>query len=144
MTTVFDVADYILEKAGPMTGMKLQKIVYYSQAWSLVWENTPLFEDKIEAWMNGPVIPTLFERHKGKLHLNSNELSGTSELLSNSQKETIEEVIRFYADKSAQWLNDLTHREKPWRDARHGLSSNHRGNNEISLASMHEYYSSIQ
>jgi len=144
MTTVFDVTDYILEKTGPITVMKLQKLVYYCQAWSLVWENTPLFEDKIEAWMNGPVIPALFERHKGSLHLNKNEISGTSELLSNSQKETIEQVIGFYADKSAQWLNDLTHREKPWRDARQGLSSNHRGNNEISLASMHEYYSSIQ
>ena len=51
---VFDVAAYILEQKGSMTTMKLQKLVYYSQAWSLVWDEKPLFEEAIEAWANGP------------------------------------------------------------------------------------------
>ena len=38
---VFDVAAYILQKTGSMTTMKLQKLVYYSQAWSLVWDEKP-------------------------------------------------------------------------------------------------------
>ena len=37
MLTVFDVASYILKKSGKMTTMKLQKLIYYSQAWALVW-----------------------------------------------------------------------------------------------------------
>ena len=44
MATVFDVARYILEKYGPLSAMKLQKMVYYSQAWSLVWDDAPLFD----------------------------------------------------------------------------------------------------
>lgn len=36
MASVFDVAAYVLEKMGPMSAMKLQKLVYYSQAWALV------------------------------------------------------------------------------------------------------------
>ena len=51
---VLDIAAYILCKQGAMTAMKLQKLVYYSQAWSLVWDDKPLFRERIEAWANGP------------------------------------------------------------------------------------------
>ena len=57
MANVFDAAAYILEKQGAMTAMMLQKLVYYAQAWSLVWDQRPLFGNKIEAWANGPVCP---------------------------------------------------------------------------------------
>ena len=57
MATAHDVAAYILQKKGEMTAMKLQKLVYYSQAWSVVWDERPLFHEKIEAWANGPVVP---------------------------------------------------------------------------------------
>lgn len=60
MATVFDVAEYILQKLGEVTTMKLQKLVYYCQAWSLVWDEQPLFEDDFQAWANGPVCPALF------------------------------------------------------------------------------------
>ena len=42
---VDDVASAILNRLGEMTAMKLQKLVYYSQAWHLVWEEKPLFVD---------------------------------------------------------------------------------------------------
>ncbi len=144
MSTALDVACYVLDKTGSMTAMKLEKIVYYCQAWSLVWDNSPLFADRIEAWKNGPVIPILFEKHKGLFKVNKIDINGNLNNLSSDQKETIDEVIKFYADKSAQWLSDLTHREKPWIEAREGLSLDERGNSEITLSSMHEYYSSIQ
>lgn len=55
MATVFDVAQYILERLGQTTAIKLEKLVYYAQAWHLVWEDTPLFASRIEAWANGSV-----------------------------------------------------------------------------------------
>ncbi len=42
MATVFDVAAYILENTGSISTMKLQKLCYYSQAWSLVWDDKPI------------------------------------------------------------------------------------------------------
>jgi len=48
-----------------MTAMKLQKLAYYSQAWSLVWDEKALFPEKIEAWANGPVVRALYDRHRG-------------------------------------------------------------------------------
>lgn len=60
MPSALDVAQYILEQQGPMPAMKLHKLLYYAQAWSLVWDDEPLFPERIEAWINGPVIPDLF------------------------------------------------------------------------------------
>ena len=53
--SVYDVAAYIVKKTGQISTMKLQKMVYYCQAWSLVWDEKPMFKEKIEAWANGPV-----------------------------------------------------------------------------------------
>ncbi len=61
MATALDVAAFILNKRGPMTAMKLQKLVYYSKAWHLVWEDKLLFTEPIEAWANGPVVPELYK-----------------------------------------------------------------------------------
>jgi|SRR5665213_2251916 len=142
MATVHDVASYILKKYGPTTPMKLQKLVYYCQAWSLVWDEKPLFAARIEAWINGPVIPVLYNKHKGQFKISEWEW-GNSKALNTQQIETIDGVVVFYGSKTAQWLSDLTHRERPWRDARAGLEDGERGNKEISLASLHEYYSSL-
>ena len=46
MNSVFDIAQYILSATGEMTTMKLQKLVYYCQAWSLVWDEEPIFNEK--------------------------------------------------------------------------------------------------
>ena len=50
MADVYDVAAYILKQRGPLTAMKLQKLVYYSQAWSIVWDDDAVFSEEIEAW----------------------------------------------------------------------------------------------
>jgi uncharacterized phage-associated protein len=69
VATVHDVAAYIIEKRGAMTAMKLQKLVYHSQAWPLVWDEKPLFDSRIEAWANGPVVPELYDRHRGMFEI---------------------------------------------------------------------------
>lgn len=142
-TTVFDIVKYILSQTGDISAMKLQKLVYYSQAWSLVWDDKPLFDSKIEAWVGGPVVPDLYQEHKGKFTVSVDDFKGEVSNLSSDNISTIDEVLKAYADKNAQWLSDLTHMEDPWLNARKGLSGSQRGNNEITLASMGEYYSSL-
>lgn len=143
MATVNDVAAYILEQQGEMTAMKLQKLVYYSQAWSLVWDDKPLFRNRIEAWANGPVAPDLYASHRGLYIVVPGMISGYPTALTKEERETIDVVLGYYGDKSSQWLSDLTHAEAPWRNARAGLPPGERGNTEVSLADMAEYYSSL-
>lgn len=145
MATAFDVARYILEQKGTLSAMKLQKLVYYSQAWHAVWDDKPLFQDRIEAWANGPVVPELYKAHRGEFQVSEDMFkSGGSARLAPNEKKSIDVVLDFYGDKSPHWLSLLTHQESPWKDAREGLEPGERGTREITLASMAEYYGSLQ
>ena len=144
--SVFDVAEYICEKfrnsSPPLTAMKLQKLLYYCQSWSLVWNEKAIFREQIQAWANGPVIKELYEKHRGMLYV-ENGFNGEVGKLDESQKDTIDCVLASYGDKTAQWLSDLTHLESPWKEARKGLNASERGSRVISQASLHEYYSGL-
>ena len=142
MANIHDVATYILDKLGLMTAMKLQKLVYYSQAWSLGWDEKPLFSQRIEAWANGPVAPDLYEVHRGMFEVGSWAL-GNKNALTPDEADTVNAVLVFYGGKSSQYLSDLTHKEEPWREARAGLPPGARGTKEITLSSMAEYYGSL-
>ena len=141
--SVLDVALYILEKLGPMTAMKLQKLVYYCQAWSLVWDERPMFSEKIEAWSNGPVVKELFDIHRGEFTVTSQIIPGNSRNIDRTGKETIDSVLEYYGNKGSQWLSDLTHMEDPWKNARAGIPDGSRSNREITHASMAEYYENL-
>lgn len=144
MASVLDVAAYIIEKKGVVTAMRLQKLVYYSQAWHLVWDDEPLFEEHIEAWKNGPVCRALYTLHRGQFQVSSVN-GGDPDRLSSSQKETIDMVLEAYGDKSAIQLSTLTHQEEPWVNARTraNLEDGDSGSEKITHAEMAEYYSRL-
>lgn len=121
--TVHDVASYILDQRGPMTAMKLQKLTYYSQAWSLVFDERPLFNEPIEAWANGPVVPALYSFHRGSYSVSSWE-QGSPSNLDQDARETIEVVMGAYSNLSSLELSNLTHSERPWMEARESLEPN--------------------
>jgi uncharacterized phage-associated protein len=142
MASAHDVAAYILSREGRMTAMKLQKLVYYSQAWSVVWDERALFPEKIEAWANGPVVRDLYDVHRGSFEV-SEWPRGDPGRLTREERATVDSVLDFYGGRSAQWLSDLTHREQPWLSARRGVPDGERGNREIPLSAMEEYYGSL-
>lgn len=138
MPTAHDVARYILD-CQTMSAMKMQKLAYYAQAWHLAREGTPLFEEPIEAWVNGPVVRELYETHRGQFSVNAWPF-GTEEALTKKQKTLIDEVLDTYGRRDAHWLSQLTHGEAPWRDARHGLPDNARSSAVIDPDAMRAYY----
>jgi uncharacterized phage-associated protein len=143
MATVHDVAAYIVKKLGVLSCLKLQKLVYYAQAWSLAWDDRPIFRARIEAWANGPVVPELYRHHRGAFQVTDWPL-GNPGNLNQDERETVNAVIKFYGERSPQWLSDLTHMEAPWIKARKGIGHGEFGNNEITLKSMADYYTSIR
>ena len=90
MANVFDVAKYILEKMGTMSTMKLQKLCYYAQVWSLVWDDTPLFKEEFEAWANGPVCRELFFKTKGQFSVSAEDENGGEGILTDNERDTID------------------------------------------------------
>lgn len=144
MATVFDVASYILDKKGTMTTMKLEKLTYYCQAWSLAWDGVPLFQEEFEAWANGPVCPELFDRHRGKFEVGKELFTGGCRYqFTEEQLETIDSVLDYYGDRDSHYLSELTHKESPWKEARTGISPGERCNVVISKDSMQQYYAGL-
>lgn len=143
MANIFDVAKYILEYKGTMSTMKLQKLCYYAQAWSLVWDDEPLFAEEFEAWANGPVCRELFMKTQGQYSVSASDETGGSDDLTDNQKDTINQVLKHYGDHNAQWLSQLTHMEEPWNQARVGIPAGMGCNRIISKESMAIYYGGL-
>lgn len=147
MASIVETAKYILEKMGTMSTMKLQKLCYYSQAWTLAWDEVPLFNEDFEAWANGPVCRSLFDLHKGKFLINADDLpeSSEAECLSDSERENINKVLEFYGDKEGHWLSELTHKERPWKEARQkaNVLPGDSCNEIITKESIEDYYAGL-
>ena len=144
MASVLNVAQYVLNKVGDMTTLKLQKLVYYCQAWSLAWDGKPLFDEEFEAWANGPVCPELFKKHKGKFVIEKNFLDEYKyDKFTGEEKETMNVVLKDLGGKSPQWLRDLTHLERPWTEARKGYAPGEICNNIIDKEIMQDYYGGL-
>jgi uncharacterized phage-associated protein len=129
-TKVQDVAAYIKGKLGPVAAMKLQKLVYYSQAWNLAWYDRPLFPEAIEGWKNGPVVRALHNRAFG----------GNPAMLSAQEKDSVNRVLARYGTLTGNDLSALTHGERPWIESRRGLKPNDPGSTEIDPQVMRHFY----
>lgn len=148
MITADEFADWVLSKIDREAGdtispLKLQKLLYYGQAWHLAIFNEPLFEERIEAWRHGPVVPSLYNKYREickncDIPIESLPLQMV-ELIKESE-ELLTEVLSIYGEHSASYLEELTHSEQPWIEARGGLPPFVNSSNEISKLSMTSFY----
>jgi uncharacterized phage-associated protein len=119
---VFDVSKYILETiGGEISAMKLQKLCYYSQAWHLVWNDTPLFQEDFLKWDNGPVCRDLLNLHQGKFYVDSDIIADSllsEDGISETERLNIEQVLEDYGKYTGVQLSELTHSEKPWQQTK--------------------------
>lgn len=140
MASVFDVAQYILQQLHEVSALKLQKLVYYCQAWYLAWnEGAPLFNEKIEAWVNGPVVRELYNVHQGQRTINYLPY-GSVLNLGQKEKTCIDRVLSAYQDKGALWLVAHSHQEYPWKNARQDLAARTPSNNIINIDTIYAFY----
>ncbi|MFB5542868.1 Panacea domain-containing protein [Bacillus cereus] len=148
MAEILDVAKYFILLSEPntkrnITHLKLQKLVYYAHAWNLALYQEPLFLDDIEAWVHGPVIPELYDAYREYGYTEiyySNDLPGNTENLMNNEIDIIEATWDMYGQYSGKYLENLTHLENPWINARQGQDYYDHGNNIIENQDIREYY----
>lgn len=152
MKTSKQIADWILSKINIEAGdtispLKLQKLLYYCQAWHLAVFSKPLFKEEIEAWSHGPVIPSQYNRFANILRnesIKTNNIKKESIVFENKETENLlEEVLEIYNEHSANYLENLTHSEKPWVEARGSLQPWERSNSIIQKESMKTFYSKL-
>lgn len=148
MATAQTVARYFLAFANEchelITNLKLNKLVYYAQSWHLALCDEPLFEDPIEAWIHGPVIPNVYVEFKSYSYRpildEVEDLDTLKHAFTPSQCNVLDEVIDVYFAKSAYALEQLTHQEDPWLLARDGLPRDAASHNVIEPDIMKHYY----
>ncbi|MCD8435118.1 DUF4065 domain-containing protein [Tenacibaculum dicentrarchi] len=145
---------YFNHRGALISNKKLQKLLYYIQAWHLVYFENKLFNETPEAWVHGPVYPSVYRAYKKHKAKPISFDSGISRLqlderlnsfnLSKDQTEYIEAVINSYGKKSALELELLSHRESPWLNARKGLSDYDLSSTPITIDSMKKYYTDLK
>lgn len=146
MANIFNMARYILSKQGRMSTWKLQKLCFYSQAWSLAWTCKPLFPEDFEAWSNGPVCPILHFVHRGKFMVSLVDIPESYEgapPLDEDQRDSIDKVLGLYGDWEPYELREQTHEEDPWKDARGDTKDGEHSHAVITKDAMGEYYGSL-
>jgi uncharacterized phage-associated protein len=143
----FFIGQVDVAKGDSITPLKVQKLVYYSQAWNYTLFGEPLFDEKIEAWAHGPVIESVWREYKSFATRNSpidiSKVTCEVPDFDDQTKKLLADIRRIYAEHSGTYLERLTHSEAPWQEARQGLTAYAISNNEITLDSMKKYYSSL-
>lgn len=157
-----DVAKYIIalsDNCGDLiTNKKLQKLLYYVKAWGLVYfkKNSGVIEDSFEAWVHGPVCPTLYAEYKdfgyNPLKIDYEGLSSSEYIEKFKEKfgnsdlhkdmiDLIGVVFDKYAPLTSLQLELLSHTEQPWLEAREGLEPIEQGHKIINEETMYKFYS---
>ena len=140
----FNVADYFIRLANKtgssLNNLKLQKLVYYAQAWHLALHDTPLFPEDFQAWVHGPVILELYQKYK---HFGWRPISEDAhpELPKNVEN-FLDKVAKEYFACNAYELEQMTHAEDPWKLARGDMLPEKLSDTVIKQEWMKEYYKS--
>lgn len=147
MNSVFDIANYLLAKASlsegesaKLSNLKLQKLLYYVQGFHSVLFKQRAFDDRMEAWMHGPVVPTVYHHYKQYGNGQIPPAMALEEVPIDEQTaELVDEVFNVYAKHSAWHLRNLTHEEEPWLkryDADQGSS-------EITIEDLDQFFPTL-
>ena len=122
MASAYDVADFFVDLAKydeneTITNMRINKLLYFSQAWHMVRHNKPLFDEDFEAWDYGPVVPCVYQKYKdnGKNNISSISNNYTSDIFTDEEMDTLLDVAKYYKQFSTTNLVEKTHkRGTPW------------------------------
>lgn len=145
-----DVVDYIVvkldEARANLTILKLQKLLYYVQAWRLALRDQTLFDGKFQAWVHGPVNRQVYDRFASKytmyaaLRREDVRVGFDADALSPAIRAHIDEVLEAYANYSGSQLERMTHDEAPWIEARGDKGPAERCERELDEATMASYF----
>jgi uncharacterized phage-associated protein len=142
-----DVANWFIAKSAEsgdlITHLKVQKLLYYAEAWTQTLADTELFDEQLQAWAHGPVVPEIFHEFKSHgwqpLPVPSDERFPE---ISKEATEILEQVFEVYGDIPAKTLENMTHEDEPWIRARGDKSQEERCDKIIPKEEVRQYFKS--
>jgi uncharacterized phage-associated protein len=135
----FDVAEYVLEfcekeLSNPITNEQLQKILYYIQGEYIALYGEAIFENIIEAWDIGPVIPDIYCKYYDYLSAPITGIRANRELFE-EDKELIAEIAKSKSFIEIDKLTQMIKNEFPWK-----CSYEKGEKNEIPIEVIRDYF----
>ena len=123
MANVYDVANFFIDLAAHneedyMTNLRLNKLLYFAQGWSLASRGKPLFPESIEAWKYGPVIPEIYHKYKehGKCLISEVDKNYSPDVFTDEEMDLLLDVAREYGKYTSPALVSMTHDDNgPWK-----------------------------
>lgn len=144
MHRAIDVANWFLSKQS-MTHKKIQKLCYYAQGWHCALLGEALFQDRIEAWVHGPVIPNLYPSFADYRWMEVPKLDKLPSHISfcDDTLELLDAVFKTYGKFTGDQLEYLSHREQPWIEARGNLEPWETCTKEITHEALKKYFTRL-
>lgn len=144
-TSIFDVANYFLkivdrDSGSTITPLKLQKILYYAQGYYLAKNNKPLFDEDFEAWAHGPANPNIYKKYKKYAY---DTIPYPGEDVKNINADTakfLDYIWDMFGIYDGKYLEELTHNEEPWINARKGYEPGEKCNVIIKKDDMKSFF----
>lgn len=141
------VSEYIISLTGDITPLALQKLLYYVQGFHLAFIGEHIFEEDCEAWIYGPVYSQIYYKYKDyryhSIYRQKINIDVFENLLTEDEMKIINTVVSNFGRYSGKILEEMTHYEKPWRNARWGLEAREKSNRIIDKTSIKVYFQDV-
>lgn len=143
------LSNYILKRYGPMSHLKLQKLLYYCDAYHLAYFDQELVEDSFEAWVHGPVSRKVYNSLKDKSmlyaelgysHSPGEDVDRDFKELTQDQQDLVNSILIDLSTWTGPDLERATHNERPWIEKRIGCSEADKCDEIISKETMRTFY----
>lgn len=142
----WDIADYLLaesrERGDVPTPLKLQKLIFYADAWHLALYGTESTPERFQAWVHGPVALSQWHRFKAYRWKPIDEEIERPNIDANLAAH-LDEIVDVFGSETATALEIMTHQEKPWLEARGDLPDDAPCNNYISKKTTEDFYRQV-
>ena len=112
--TALEVADHYIEYSGyTRTHLELQKLTYISHGFMLSIYDTPLVEDKVEAWRTGPMYPIMHKKFKWWGSSVIGRMSGKPADFSPKEFDLVDEVFKHYGKYDGYYMSQIMQKHPP-------------------------------
>lgn len=136
---ILDAAAFLVQVAGPLARAKLNDLLYFAQAWHLVWDHELLFRDAILATEDGVSIAAIDRLGGGAFTVEPRHVrKGRADRLGESQQRTLLGIVKFYSGRNHYRLSEQIRQETPWRQARQAAALG--STPTVEPAALHRYY----
>lgn len=146
--TIFDVANYFLkivdrDTGSAITPLKLQKILYYAQGYYLAMYDKPLFEEDFQAWAHGPANEEIYDKYK---QYGFDSIPAPTEnilIKDDTILDFLNDVWQTFGIYDGKFLEEQTHKEEPWINARKGYAPGEICKKIITKDSMKSFFKKV-